>query len=47
MKNKAVIKDDYGMRWFVTKKGKIFPTNWKMQAALLSTDGVKKKGKKQ
>lgn len=33
-KNKAVVKDEFGYRWFVTKQGKVFPTNWKLQATL-------------
>lgn len=35
-KNKIVIKDEYGDRWFVTKRGAVEPTNWKLQALLVS-----------
>lgn len=33
-KNKIIVKDEYGDRWFVTKKGVVQPTNWKNQALL-------------
>lgn len=35
-RNKVVIQDNQGMSWFVTKKGKLFPTNWRLQCALES-----------
>jgi hypothetical protein len=35
-KNKAIYRDENGMRWWITTKGKIFPTNWKLQCVLYS-----------
>lgn len=40
-KNKVVIKDDFGNRWFVTKEGKFWPVNWKMFCALESAKAHK------
>ena len=30
-KNKLVIKDSHGQKWWVTLKNKIYPTHWKKQ----------------
>jgi hypothetical protein len=35
-KNKIVIKDEFGDRWFVHKKGYVEPTHWKKQCLLMS-----------
>lgn len=36
MKNKIVLRDKEGMRWFMNKAGYVFPTNWKVQAWLVA-----------
>jgi len=36
-KNKSVMKDRAtGINWWVTTKGKVYPTNWKLQCGLYS-----------
>ena len=36
-KNKSVMKDRAtGINWWVTTKGKVYPTNWKLQCYLVS-----------
>lgn len=35
MKNKEVVKDERGYKWFLHKNGKAEPTNWKLQAAFI------------
>jgi len=44
-KNKFIVKDEYGTRWWVTTRGKVNPTNWKLQALLESTFKPKDKKK--
>jgi len=41
-KKKRVVKDLSGTRWFVTKTGKVFPTNWRRQALVLNYQEKKK-----
>ena len=41
MRNKIVIKDEFGDRWFVTRKGVVQPTHWKLQCALVSAKANK------
>jgi hypothetical protein len=36
-KNKAVIKDQAtGLNWWATAKGKVYPTNWKLQCGMIT-----------
>jgi len=46
MKNKQVIKDERGYRWFYHKSGKAEPVSWKMQAGILSIDPNRKEAKR-
>lgn len=46
-KNKIVIKDEYGDRWFVHKKGYVEPTNWKLQCALVTSQVHKREVQEQ
>ena len=42
-KNKVIFIDKAtGERWWITKKGKVFPTNWKLQCAMYSEQTAKK-----
>jgi len=46
-KNKAVMKDKAtGINWWVTTKGKVYPTNWKLQCQMYcqqsNKNGIKK-----
>lgn len=40
-RNKAVVKDEFGDRWFVTKRGLVTPTDWKKQCYLVSAKAYK------
>lgn len=35
-KNKAVVKDNVtGINWWCTAKGKVYPTNWKLECGMI------------